>query len=91
MEYGCSKSNRGERSRAVMNLFISAYTILPFDEKDCRLFGRLRAAIAKSGTPIGSYDIQIAAQGLARDLVVVTHNTGEFSRVPNLRLEERVI
>ncbi len=90
MEYGCSKSNWGDRSRAVMNMFLSAYTILPFDEKDSRVFGHLRAMLAKKGTPIVPYDIQIAAQGIARDLTVVTHNTGEFSRVPNIRLEDWV-
>ena len=53
-------------------------------------FGRLQAGLASAGIPIGPYDIQIAAQGLVRDLTVITHNTGEFGRVPNLRLEDWV-
>ena len=34
------------------------------------------------GTPIGPYDLQIAAIALANDCTVVTHNTAEFQRVP---------
>ncbi len=71
-------------------MFLSAYTILPFAEKNSTVFGQLRAMLAKKGTPVGPYDIQIAALGIARNLTVVTHNTGEFSRVPNLRLEDLV-
>ena len=91
LKYGCGKSNRGNRSRNVMNLFLSAFTIIPFDEKDARIAGRVRAELVKSGTPIGSYDIQIAAQGLSRGLTVITHNTKEFERIPELKLEDWVL
>ena len=91
LEYGCSKSNWGNRSRNIMNLFLSAFTILPFDEKDARIAGRVRAELVKSGTPIGPYDIQIAAQGLSRGLTVITHNTKEFERIPELKLEDWVL
>ena len=91
LEYGCSKSNWENRSRNVMNLFLSAFTIIAFDEKDARIAGRVRAKLMKSGTPIGPYDIQIAAQGLSRGLTVVTHNTKEFERIPELKLEDWVL
>lgn len=91
LEYGCARSKWGERSRNVMNMFLAAYTVLPFDRDDAALFGQLRAFLASSGTPIGPYDVQIAAQGLSRGLTVVTHNTSEFSRVPKPRLEDWVI
>lgn len=88
LEYGCSKSRWGKRSRNVMNLFLAAYTILPFDQDDAVVFGRIRAELAKAGSPIGPYDIQIAAQCISRGLTVVTHNTGEFNRVPGLGVED---
>ena len=91
LEYGCAKSKWSDRSREVINLFLAAFTILPFDREDAVQFGRLRAALAAVGTPIGPYDIQIAAQGVTRGLTVITHNTGEFSRVPNLKVEDWVI
>ena len=88
LDYGSSKSKWGDRSRYAMDLFLSAYSVRPFTEGDARLFGQLRAVLAKSGMPIGAYDIQIAAQGISRGLIVVTHNTGEFERVPGIKLED---
>ena len=88
LEYGCAKSNWGTRSQTVMKLFLFAYTILPFESRDAAAFGRLRAELAKAGKPIGPYDIQIAAQGIARGITVITHNVGEFCRVPGLKVED---
>jgi tRNA(fMet)-specific endonuclease VapC len=38
--------------------------------------------------PIGAYDLQIAAIALANDLTLITHNTKEFGRIDNLKLED---
>jgi tRNA(fMet)-specific endonuclease VapC len=91
LEYGCSKSKWGERSRNIMEMFLAAYFVLPFTRKDAILFGHLRAELAMKGTPIGPYDIQIAAQGVSRGLTVVTHNVGEFNRVPGLKVDDWTI
>ena len=88
LEYGAAKSRWGDRTRQIMYAFLSNYEVLPFTEKDAILFGQLRAQLALSGTPIGAYDVMIAAQGVARNHTVVTHNTGEFSRIPGIILED---
>ena len=88
LEYGAAKSQWPEKNRKNVRLFLAPFTILPFDGNDAIAAGEIRQLLEKAGTPIGPYDIQIAAQGLARDCVVVTHNTGEFSRVPNLRITD---
>ncbi|MDP1709482.1 MAG: PIN domain-containing protein, partial [Candidatus Komeilibacteria bacterium] len=61
---------------------------LPFDGNAAREFGEIRAYLARQGTPIGPYDLQIAAIAKVHDLILVTHNTREFSRVLGLRLED---
>lgn len=88
LEYGAAKSRWGSRTRQIMYAFLANYTILPFTEKDAVLFGRLRAEMAAAGTPIGAYDLMIAAQGLSGNVTVVTHNVREFSRVPGIVLED---
>ena len=88
LEYGAAKSRLGERTRDIMRSFLANYEILPFDENDAIHFGRFRALLAASGTPIGAYDVMIAAQGFARGLTVVTHNIKEFGRIPILKLED---
>jgi tRNA(fMet)-specific endonuclease VapC len=42
----------------------------------------------RKGTPIGVYDLQIAAIALVNDLILVTHNVREFSRVEGLVIED---
>lgn len=88
LEYGAAKACWGEERRQRLKLFLSAFTIAPFDDRDAVAAGQIRAALEKQGCPIGAYDLQIAAQGLCRQWVVVTHNTGEFQRVPGLKLED---
>ena len=88
LEYGAAKSKWGDRTRQTLYAFLSNYTILPFDNADAICFGNLRATFALAGTPIGAYDVMIAAQGLTKGLTVVTNNTKEFSRVPGLDLED---
>ena len=50
--------------------------------------GDIRAYLAQQGTPIGSNDLQIAAISLNHNLILVTHNTREFSRIPGLSWED---
>ncbi|WP_332889081.1 PIN domain-containing protein [Methyloprofundus sedimenti] len=50
------------------------------------VIGQIRADLAAQGKPIGPNDILIAATARTYDVVLVTHNTGEFSRVTGLRL-----
>lgn len=91
LEYGAEKSNWGDRTRQKLAMFLTPFTILPFSTEDAICAGKLRGYLEKQGNIIGPYDLQIAAQGLARGLTLVTHNMGEFSRVPNLMLEDWVL
>lgn len=88
LEYGAAKSRWGERTRQIFQAFLANYEIIPFDEMDAIYFGKLRAELASRSTPIGVYDAMIGAQGVARNLAVVTHNTKEFCRIPGLRVED---
>lgn len=88
LEYGAAKSKWSERSREAIKAFLASFEILPFSDMDAAVCGQLRAELAVRGTPIGAYDIMIAAQSVSRGLIVVTHNTGEFSRVSGIVLED---
>jgi tRNA(fMet)-specific endonuclease VapC len=64
------------------------FAVIEFDLEDARQAGGVRAVLAAKGTPIGPYDVLIAGQAMARDMILVTHNTDEFGRVPGLRFED---
>ncbi len=86
MQYGVYNSSNIERNRIALTEFLAPFEILHFDDADAEAFGRLRADLKKKGTIIGAYDMLIAAQALARNLVLVTNNTGEFKRIAGLKL-----
>ena len=88
LEYGAAKSKWGERTRENLSLFLSGFEIVPFDASDAIAAAQIRAYLEEHGKSIGAYDIQIAAQGVSRGWIVVTHNTGEFCRVSGLTVED---
>ncbi|AEJ18446.1 type II toxin-antitoxin system tRNA(fMet)-specific endonuclease VapC [Gracilinema caldarium] len=87
LEYGVCKSRNRERNKIALVDFVSGFDILPFDDADAEVFGIVRAELEKRGQVIGSYDMQIAAQAIARDLILVTNNTREFERIKDLKFE----
>jgi tRNA(fMet)-specific endonuclease VapC len=84
--YGAFKSRRVIQNVALIDALL--FTVLEFDKEDARQAGEVRALLAIQGAPIGPYDVLIAGQALARDMILVTHNTREFARVPGLRYED---
>lgn len=90
LEYGAAKSKWSEKTRLNLELFLAPFTITPFDGKDAVIAGQVRRYLEKEGTPIGPYDLQIAAQALSRDMTVITHNVNEFKRVPGIKTEDWV-
>jgi tRNA(fMet)-specific endonuclease VapC len=61
---------------------------LAFDDPAAEAYGEIRAYLQRAGRLIGGNDLLIAAIAQANDLLLVTHNTGEFARVPNLPVED---
>jgi len=90
LEYGVSKSRAREKNRQALIHFASAFDIVDFNDEDAEVFGLLRTDLEKKGQVIGPYDMQIAAQAITRDLILVTNNTVEFARIPNIKLENWV-
>jgi tRNA(fMet)-specific endonuclease VapC len=83
--FGAYRSQR--RATNLDRLEAISLDVLPFDKEDARAAGEIRATLASAGTPIGPYDVLIAGQAKARDLVLVTRNVSEFQRVAGLRVE----
>ncbi len=86
--YGAYNSSRSAENLGNLRNFFGDFVSLPFDAQSAEICGRVRAQLKKMGTPIGGYDLQIAAIALANNLTLVTHNTREFERVDGLQLED---
>lgn len=91
MEVACGLTLNAERARKlapVLQAFFSAIATLPFDEADAQAAAAIRAALKTKGQPIGAFDVLIAGTALARGLVVVTSNVGEFQRIGGLHVQD---
>jgi tRNA(fMet)-specific endonuclease VapC len=84
--YGAFKSRRVSENLAAVDAL--QFEVIEFDKEDARQAGEIRALLAAAGSTIGPYDMLIAGQALARNLTLVTHNTGEFRQVPGLGIED---
>lgn len=89
VDYGLALNvERARKLTPILEAFFSVIATLPFDEADAQAAASIRAALKTKGQPIGAYDALIAGTGLARGLVVVTSNVGEFKRVGGLQVED---
>lgn len=86
--YGARGSARVEFNLRRLEIFAAPLQSVPFDDRCAQDYGLIRADLAAQGKPIGANDLMIAAIARAHDLVLVTHNTGEFNRVVGLRMED---
>jgi len=87
--YGVMRSRRQRENTERLRVFLSgAVEVVPFDEEDATIAGELRAALERDGTPIGPYDLLIAAQALRLNATLVTANAAEFARVRGLARQD---
>jgi tRNA(fMet)-specific endonuclease VapC len=76
--YGVARTELREQNTERLRVFLAGdIRVVPFDERDAFIAGDLRATLEKSGTPIGRYDVLIAAQALSASGTLVTANVSE--------------
>jgi tRNA(fMet)-specific endonuclease VapC len=85
--YGAEKSKARAKNRDKVKRFVSAFEVIPFDEKTCSVYSKMRCALERSGTPLGPMDLLIAAIGITHNFILVTNNIKEFRRVKGLKIE----
>lgn len=86
--YGAMKSDNSQKNLRIQKSFLQQFVSIPFDDRCAEIYGNIRAELANAGTPIGWNDIQTASIALANNLILVTHNVREFSRIAGLRIED---
>ncbi len=89
LAFGVAKSDSA-RNRQALEMFLAPLIILPFDTAAVWVYGDLRADLERRGTPIGSLDTMIAAHALSQQALLISNNTREFSKVPDLQLDNWV-
>ena len=87
LEYGAGKSSNPARNRRALQEFSSPLEVAVFDRPAAIHYGKVRTALERKGSPIGSMDLLIAAHALSLGVRLITNNEMEFNRVPGLQVE----
>lgn len=85
---GALMSANPEPNLARVAAFLAAFPTLPFDDAAAEHAARIQAHLQRKGMLITPPDILISAIALSRRLTVVTHNTADFIRIPDLHVED---
>lgn len=85
--YGVEKSVRRNENMETLAAFLLPFEVAPFADSAAACYAKIRAQLEKLGLPIGPNDLLIAATVIAEQGILVTNNTKEFSRIPELNLE----
>lgn len=85
--YGVEVSPRRQQDSLALGEYLRHVEILEFPDEAAPHYAQIRAALKASGAMIGANDLFIAAHARSLRLTLVTNNTGEFGRVPDLKIE----
>jgi len=88
LQYGVQKSADPNKNQQALLQFLTPYVIVDFDQVAAITYGGIRADLERRGLSIGPLDMLIAAQAISRNLILVTNNTREFSRLAQSQLED---
>ena len=76
------------RRRATIEEFLAIVDVVALDTRAARRAGEIQGQLSRIGQRIGSFDVLIAGISLTRGLILATNNLREFSRVPDLQIEQ---
>ena len=87
LQYGIEKSVNKVQNQLALTEFLAPIEVINFNDKAAKCFGSIRVYLESIGKIIGPFDLQIAAHALSENLILITNNTKEFERVPDLKIE----
>ena len=84
---GVFYSTNPERNDSNLHDFLRGITLIGIDEETCRIFGRERGRLRKTGKTIGDMDILIGATAVQFNLTLLTNNRRHFEAIERLPIE----
>lgn len=86
--YGALRSEQKENNLQLLHSLFAPLQSFNFDDIAAEHYAQIRADLTAQGNLIGANDLMIAAIARANQVTLITHNTGEFSRVQGLAIED---
>ena len=90
MEFGIENAEQEykARNRIALMEFLTIMEIKYFDENAAREYGILKKDLKDRKCLIGPFDMLIGAHAKSLKMTLVTNNTREFERIPDLKLAD---
>ena len=87
LRFGVARRPEAANLKRVVEEFLLRVEVLPWDSEAAHCYARIRAALEEEGEPMGNLDLMIAAQAVAAQAMLVTHDH-VFRRVKGLKVED---
>ncbi|MCF4969098.1 type II toxin-antitoxin system VapC family toxin [Nostoc sp. CMAA1605] len=88
IKYGLGiNPQRAIKIQSLIETLLNTVTIIPFGLTEAEEAAQIRGTLKKLGTPIGAYDVLIAATAIVHNHILVTSNIREFQRIASLQIE----
>ncbi|OYU46457.1 MAG: VapC toxin family PIN domain ribonuclease [Burkholderiales bacterium PBB4] len=91
LRFGQACLATSDKRRRAIDLVLDQLPALPWTSAAADLYGSIKDQLRREGTPIGDMDTLIAAHALTENLILVTHNTRHFEKIPGLRMEDWMV
>ena len=86
--FGAKKSSSVEKNLKTVENIKSIFPLVDVTPDVMDVFGELKAKIQKTGRIIDDMDLLIASTAIAENMILVTHNTKHFEKIPNLQIQD---
>lgn len=86
--FGALRSEQKESNLQLLQKLFAPLHSFEFDDNAAEHYAQIRADLTAQGNLIGANDLMIAAIARANKVTLITNNTGEFSRVQGLQIED---
>lgn len=87
LRFGVARRPEATTLKRVVEEFLLRVEVLPWNSEAAQHYARIRATLEREGEPMGNLDLMIAAQAMAAEAVLVTHDR-VFRRVRGLKFED---
>jgi tRNA(fMet)-specific endonuclease VapC len=87
LRFGVARRPEATKLKIAVEEFLLRVEVLPWDSEAAQQYAQIRALLEREGVPMGNLDMMIAAQALAAEAVLVTHDRG-FRRVRGLHIQD---
>src|SRR5580698_9053007 len=87
LRFGLARRPDASKLKLAVEEFLLRVEVLPWDSAAASHYARIRATLEDEGEPVGNLDLMIAAQALAAEAVLITHDR-VFRKIRGLKIED---